>query len=104
MSRALRSLLIVAAIISVGNVVSLSPYVTGPAFAQSQPAGPPPGRPAGPPPGLPRGDRVVPAPLLGAGWSAIAVAGAALAGYRLRQRKRSKTTDEGAAETPLEGD
>jgi hypothetical protein len=109
MSRTLRRLLFGLAIVSLGSVVSLSPHFTGPAFAQSRPEGPPPGqiqgqgRPAGPPPGLVRQGRAVPAPLLGVGWPAIALAGAALVGYRLHQRKRSNRADEGAAESPPEG-
>ena len=96
MYKAMKRLLIVAAVVCVGNVVSLSPYIIGPAFAQNGP----PFTPPGPPPGRPPAG--VPVPLLGVGWPAIALAGAALAGYRLRQRKRSMRPDESAAETPPE--
>ena len=107
---AMKRLLIISAIITVANLASFSP-ITAPAFAQQNP-GPPPGQgqtPPGqvtPPPGQVRNPpgqdgRGVPAPLLGVGWPALALAGAALAGYRLRQRKRSQRTDEGAAETQL---
>ena len=114
---AMKRLLIISAIITVADLASFSP-ITAPAFAQ-QNAGTPPGQgqtppgqvtpPPGrvtPPPGQVRNPpgqdgRGVPAPLLGVGWPALALAGAALAGYRLRQRKRSQRTDEGAAETQL---
>lgn len=96
---ALRRLLIVAAVIFVGNVVTLSPQVTELAFAQSGP----PFTPPGPPPSVPPG-RGVPAPLLGAGWPAIAIAGAAFAAYRLRRRKRPDDTDEAAVRSPQERD
>ena len=90
---AMRRLLIILALITVANVASISPIIA-PASAQQNP-----GRPPGPPPPgqvRPPG-RDVPAPLLGVGWPALALAGAALAGYRLRQR--FKRTDESAAET-----
>lgn len=92
----LRRLLLVAAVVFAGTVMTLPTPVIGLAFAQ----GGPPFTPPGPPPTVPPGNRGVPAPLLGAGWPAIALAGAAFAAYRLRQRKRSEHADEGAAESP----
>jgi hypothetical protein len=128
MSRTLRRLLVVVAIASVGSLVSLSPHVTGPAFAQTRPADSPSNVRRDLPFGLqllreriaallpsdvrrnlpprrdpPRRPRSVPAPLLGVGWPAIALAGAALVGYRLHQRKRFNRADEVAAESPPEG-